>query len=208
MIGVFVNTCSARRGAIDETLESVRRSDVGNAFELREGPTLADCGIAALNAWMREEIRRIARRHDWVLRLEDDVVVNRHVLSNVRSWRALRDPLFAYGTLFYQQMHERRFESTFWGTVSNRHENGTQGVVYRTEVLERIFAEMGPPNPKVVEWDGELWSAVKRLGLRHYVHVPAIVGGAAHSAESALTGRRRNAHGNDRFDPEWKNQDA
>jgi hypothetical protein len=107
-VAVFVQTCPARRGLIGPTLASLRTSDARTIFEVLEHPdgqercrfyrsvlaAMADCGAGH------------------VIRCEDDVIVNRHLVHNYLSWPALREPLFGCGWLYVSEAAYRDHVTT------------------------------------------------------------------------------------------------
>jgi hypothetical protein len=106
-IRVWVHTCAARLDKLLPTLESIDASDIGVDYEVLESPMWCDTPWQECEAWYVETMRRLAaepfidgRPADLILRLEDDVIVNRHIIHNCRTWSAVRKPNFALGILF------------------------------------------------------------------------------------------------------------
>ncbi len=102
-VAVFIQTCPARWLSASGTLESVRASDIGEDFNLlKHPPNVPKCEFFA--QVLRTMAAAPAR---YVMRLEDDVLVNRHILHNFLSWPALRDPLFGAGWLYVSEASHR-----------------------------------------------------------------------------------------------------
>lgn len=95
-ISVFLQTCPQRRTDRLLTIESLKQSDVGDGFTVLEHPEGQD-----KRAFFRRVLETMADSGaDYALRLEDDVIVNRHILHNLSTWGAIDDPLFGAGWLF------------------------------------------------------------------------------------------------------------
>lgn len=98
-IAVFLQTCPQRRTDRLPTIASIEQSDIGTDFTVLEHPEEQD-----LRTFFRHVLEAMADSGaDYALRLEDDVVVNRHILHNFSNWSALDDPLFGAGWLFVPQ---------------------------------------------------------------------------------------------------------
>jgi len=111
--------------------------------------------------------------------LEDDAIVNKHLLGNVRSWPALVHPSFGAGWLWNPGGYAG-FDCWYTG---NPEWYGTVGVVYRTEDLRTLVDWMHAhpllkPSERVEyqPLDVEISAAVHRgLGRKIRVHYPALV---------------------------------
>jgi len=95
-ICVWLHTWHGRDEGRGATMESVAASDVGDRMEVMRQPT----GCHRDDFYM-QTLHDLAHRDDidWMLRLEDDVLVNRHLLHNVCRWNAVHHPLFGAGWL-------------------------------------------------------------------------------------------------------------
>jgi hypothetical protein len=156
--------------------------------------------LHTLSHWSTEE---------HVLVLEDDAIVNEHLLWNVQTWPALRHPDFGAGWLWNPGGYAG-FDCWYNGTPEWY---GAVGVVYRTKDLRRLVDWMCL-NPLLkpserVEYhplDVELSAAVHRgLGKKIRVHYPALI---EHLDDlPSIVGntpnpRQRTSCGT--FDPTWK----
>ncbi|MCA9597369.1 MAG: hypothetical protein KC776_28845 [Myxococcales bacterium] len=94
-VTVIVQTHPARRGLIWPTLESIERSDIsGHYTVLEQRPDVSH------HEHFADVLHAMADcATPWVLRLEDDIVVGRHVLRDFLSWPALAHPKFGCGWL-------------------------------------------------------------------------------------------------------------
>jgi hypothetical protein len=94
---VWVHTWHGRPSAHREpTLRSLDLSDARGRYEVICQPEGAD-----KDEFYIETLTRIAHDPDvqWMVRLEDDVVVNRNLIHNVSRWDCVREPLFGAGWL-------------------------------------------------------------------------------------------------------------
>ena len=92
-VTVFVQTCPARRHLLHETASWVERSDIGKNYtvlEHQEGQPLKDFLWSVLTEMAHAPTQ-------YVLRLEDDAIVGRHILHNTFLWQALKEEDFGAG---------------------------------------------------------------------------------------------------------------
>jgi hypothetical protein len=120
--------------------------------------------------------------YDYMLRLEDDVVVNRHVLHNACKWRATKHPKFGAGWLsvtnglLEDSVNCRRLDGFMVREFPECHFAG--GVLMSTAVLRDVFADM----ESRLRAGGDQFApgcsvsrAVWKRGLRVFFHEPSIV---------------------------------
>lgn len=117
MISCFLQTCPQRRLDRLPTIQSLQQSDVGDRFTVVEHPD--GVGLHAFFGTFLEAMA--AAKTDYVIRFEDDVLVNRHILHNVVTWPALADPLFGAGWLFVPEIA--------FGVA--KHVRSSRGIKYR-----------------------------------------------------------------------------
>lgn len=96
MVTVIVQTCPQRRNDVAVTLASLRESDIGNDFEVMEHPD----GMERCRFFRTVLIMMAEAPTDYVIRCEDDILVNRHILHNFLGWSALSEPTFGCGWLY------------------------------------------------------------------------------------------------------------
>lgn len=200
MITTFIQ-CVPDRPKWPVTRASIEASDIGTAYQRSLQPP---------DLTPREHFLRLLRRMadvrtPLVLRLEDDALVNRHILHNVRTWLALDDPRFGAGWLFCP------LDRPYGGLWDRSELHGSVGVVLRTEDIPRLI-------PRVERWFDEherrlsqdiaLSRAVWLSGKRLFLHRPALVdhqaGGkssVAASVQDAPVQAIRTCAG---FDGEWR----
>jgi hypothetical protein len=95
-ISVFVQAPKSPRSGWNEVRDSIEQSDIGTNYQVvhqSEGQTMAEHFLALLDRMAQADT-------DLVLRLEDDVDVNRHILYNLSTWPALDDARFGVGWAF------------------------------------------------------------------------------------------------------------
>lgn len=150
------------------TLDSIHASDIGTDFYISlQPPDLTPRQhFLRLLRWMADAPT------PYVLRLEDDAIVNRHILANIRSWPALDDPRFGAGWLFCP------LDRPYGGLWDRSELHGSVGVVLPTEDIPRLI-------PRVERWfeeherrlsqDIALSRAVWLSGKRLFLHRPALV---------------------------------
>jgi hypothetical protein len=194
-LDVWVQTCAGRKAgqggvgdSLRRTLESLEQSDAASKYELLVAPMTPHERLGEF-VWqsVQERARALCARTDpeetaLLLRLEDDVIVNRHLLHNVATWPAVSEPDFVFGTLFTADGCWP--EEMFWSTKPS-------GAVYRKDarighgqgwllnartvdaILERIPAARRKIGRRAV-FDDELSQAL--FGWRpYYVHLPSLV---------------------------------
>lgn len=217
-----------------KTLLSVRHSDIGENFEVvtdhidRKFPD----DYASLQTWWQnawglqiEKAKRLGRTH--ILRLEDDILVNEHILHNISRWSALQSPKFGIGVLFHPDYWADRPEllrvepttgATFRSVIDVE---GAQGQVlplsHAQAILNGVPAALAARGQKPTDQPSFDWSLTRSaasLGLYTYVHDPALVNiheGSLHSKidqTQHITGTSANPldhyWGNQSFNAHWK----
>lgn len=148
---------------------SLRASDIGEDFQVSEHPP----GIGAQEHWLRTHELAARAKSEFVIVLEDDVLVNAHILHNVDSWRYKHQQTFGAGWLYAPGGYSRRdtWYSGSWDWY------GTCGVLYETKrlpfLIETAWARMTGPLKQ--PWDLAISWACHLDGRRIRVHHPALV---------------------------------
>lgn len=124
--------------------------------------------------WLRTHQMAANASSEFVLVLEDDCLVNEHILHNCRTWKWKHDPMYAGGWLYSPG-------GLFGGRdvwyTKDREWYGTVGVLYKRQVLPRLiertmdYLETYDSNA----WDCGISRAILTGGLRLRVHGPPIV---------------------------------
>ena len=237
MIYVWVQHAHGRNSS--PTFESIHASDIGRNYTLvtdepRKFPEDGD----KLQAWwadtcLAQADAAEARGCKWILRLEDDIIVNRHILHNIQHWPALHDPLFGFGTLFVPDRWLRRpmFARGVSGEWYCKFKDvaGAQAQVYSVERIRAyipLVPEMRrarglgrPGDPPSFDW--ALSRAAHYYGARThqmdpqrvFIHKdPSLVDLAPSSLQSAMfpqAPQDPNLHywGTKSFNAEWRRYD-
>jgi hypothetical protein len=166
---VVVFAAPGRDAAHALSCASLGASDIGDRFTVCEHPP----GISAAEHWKATHERAAEAASEFVVVLEDDVLVNRHILYNIDTWRYKHDKeTFGAGWLYTPGGYGRR-DTWYTGTWEWY---GTCGVLYKTSrlpfLIEKAWARMqefGTPWDLAISWASHL------DGRRLRVHHPALV---------------------------------
>lgn len=193
---IFVWLQTTVRRNSERTIHSIERSDIGKRFlvltDKKDRKFPEDYGD--LQHWWDLAWRDAAdaariRKCSYILRLEDDILVNRHILHNVCRWRAVNSKKFGLGTLFqpdYWLKHPETFErdpETGLTYRNTKDVEGAQAQLIKTDLVGALLE--GVPRARVEKglwqahhqpsFDWSLSRAAWALGLRVFVHEPALV---------------------------------
>lgn len=178
MIDVFVQAVRGR-SSWETTQASIEASDIGERYVVSyQGErTTPRQHFLHLMATMAES------KSPWVLRLEDDVLVNRHILENIKTWKAKNEKDFGAGWLFDAGGTTRTTHDKIYQRLGKDRWHGgqlhcCQGVLLRTEDIGRlrsICAQWFEANLGELGQDIALSRAVAVLGRRICVHAPPLV---------------------------------
>jgi len=208
-ISVVVHTHPPRLPYLGTLTESIAQSDImvfDQDYEVAcEPPGMRR--YEKLLFWLMALLRH-ARRGKYVLCLDDDVIVNRHILHNLASWPALEDPNFGMGVAFCGGMVlEPPLIQTPYGWRRERALTPqSQAHFYRSEILTeatmRIWDVLhkegyrGIKIEKIVyRFDGNITAAFGALRRRIYVHRPSLVDCSEVSMIESLAERRPRGKG-------------
>jgi hypothetical protein len=222
-IRVWVHTCEGGRKRIGPTLESLDASDLKGRYEVLDSP-MGDG--RTIHKWWSETMTRLAtepykngKPPCFIIRLEDDVIVNKHIMHNAASWQAIQEPNFGMGQLFNwdgdypPRVHVSR--RNHWGSLARLDKEfyGAQGQMFRGEIVPRVAAMF----PGLVEarWgnqfnlDGAVVRTVCSIAEGSYVgylHVPSLVNCHEMSC-TAASGYKHNGHFSSKtFSPDWRRE--
>ncbi len=174
---VYVMTNHGRPDLLARTLDSLRQSDVGTDFSVFSHPprmAFLDFFVACFEA--------VGTDRRYVVQIEDDVVVNQHLLHNLRNWTARRDPQFGVGYGFVSQGvagdRGRQARSALGIYRSCEFTHGScLALVPAAEVpalCAAMRARMVPKTPPQFGGDLLLSGAVWDWSKRVYLHEPAL----------------------------------
>lgn len=173
-----MHTWHGRAGSAERkrSLQSVSESDIGH-IDVCEQPT----GANRIDFYI-DTLRRLRKDAAFLLRLEDDILVNRHVIHNVLRWRGFDEPHFGAGWLSVPSNYAHDMNHTGRGThgtiYRKYHEmNFGGGIIIPSAVLddgllldvERHMKSMPTYNFTPVR---SLSNVMHLHGLRVYFHYP------------------------------------
>lgn len=203
-IHVYVHTCPQRAHQLSRLTDSLDASDVGE-YEVR---VCEAKGLFQVEHWYLEQFDELCRQHEWVLRLEDDVVVSPHLRHNLEHWPARRDPYFAVGSAFrfscYQDdWTEWRVDAQTGSLYTvQRLIAGGQALLIRSEKWAEVRKHL--PRLPGSMMDLGLSDAVFRADLRYYMHRPSLVQTSEVSRDQCLHSSSQREHYTTNFNPRFK----
>jgi hypothetical protein len=185
-IAVVVQAARTARVTWKPARQSIEASDIGKNYEWIENPP----GMRPKDFFI-ELLKHCATLDaEWIVRLEDDCLVNRHLIHNVTHWEALAEPDFGVGWLFVPKGHSRTADSapTQHDRMHRNHKSlrahrgvlhGSIGVVIRRTdipwIIEAVTA-WNKRNGDPAGFDISLSDAIdQRPGKTLYLHQPPLV---------------------------------
>lgn len=188
-VELFVQTVAGRQKALAQTLASLAQAGVPEPRVVVHPP-----GIR-LRAFFVQLLKQMAESSaDYVVRLEDDVVVNRHLVKNILSWGALSEKNFGCGWLFVPDGVLRDGQrighsASGWAFRKNRLLHCAQGIVVPTRLLPQLiplverFLATAPGNAQQdLSFSAAVWDSRRRVYLadpplvEHRIHTPSTLG--------------------------------
>jgi hypothetical protein len=166
-IEVVVFASPNRELAHSRTFPSIEASDIGKGYKLSMHPD----GMDKDEHWRKTHELAARAETEFVVVLEDDVFVNRHILENVETWRWKSHPDTGAGWLYNAGGYSTR-DTWYRG---KRPWAMTPGVVYRTSALPRLIEIAMAEMKKGVPWDCAMAWAVTDGGKRIRVHYPSLI---------------------------------
>lgn len=178
MITTFVQTVP-RRPSWAECKASIEASDIGTDYTVLEQAS----HTSPRQHFLYVLYRMSAAKTPWVLRLEDDVEVNRHIRENIATWDAKAEVDFGAGWLFdpggtTRTTHDRLYQRIGKDRWHSGELHCCQGVLLPREhipLLMMLCNQWFTDNPGVLAQDIALSRAVCALGRRICVHAPPLV---------------------------------
>ena len=172
------------RGIVGERCrESIELSDIGKRYEWHEHPN----GRTVLEHYREIMGRARAASTKLVMFLEDDAIVGRHILHNVRTWPEVDDPRFGVGWLMnpggvefrdLMEVYEGKESHTEWLRRERLHISA--GLLFRTadlpELLTHVYAWQDEHDSSVPHTDLAVSGGVWRMGRHICMHAtPSLV---------------------------------
>ncbi len=195
-ITVIIQAVQGRGEVWERSKRSIEASDIGQSYERMINPPSLPPRSHFLNI-----MGKLAEsKTDLVLRLEDDAVVNKHILYNCLSWPEVHETDFGAGWLFAPGTSSGRWDSPEL--------HGSVGVLMKREDLKHLI-------PRCVRWfkandrrlsqDIALSRAVWMSGKRIYIHDPPLV---EHPIDTPSTLNHKHTVGGSttmgNFNAEWR----
>lgn len=206
----IVHSCPQRRQSIAETLLSIEASDIPFYRVCRHEEGL---NRNQIRQWFLDTLVTESKNCEFLVRFEDDVVVNKHIYRNLRQWKALQAPDFGIGRLFFYDNNDRNktlgWRHNSWYRIDYMYE-GAQGDVYKSEHIDKVVdgyfrAHKEHPNAPGFGFDWPVSRALGYHGLKTYVHLPSLVNCNKTSAIRVLTGENHGGHySHITYDENWK----
>lgn len=210
MFTVFVQTVPTGRDSWDETRASIEASDIGRSYYLltqdeRVAPRQHFLGVL-------ESMSKCST--EWALRLEDDVLVNKHILHNLRRWPAKWDTRFGAGWCFDAGGATRTTHDRMYGRIGqDKWHVGLlhccQGVLLRTAdipELRRLCEEWFQKNPGRLSQDIALSHAVATAGKQICIHAPSLLEHLIQYKSTLQNAHTRSHTSEGTFSPDWRRQ--
>jgi hypothetical protein len=217
-IAVVVHTCPARRDKLEPLKKSLAESDATCVVweEEPEGATNFEARLHYLDL-----LCRAARRAPYVLRLEDDIIVNKHLLHNLCTWPALRDEYFGMGLAFvnrllYEEPHNYDNHTNQYGVYRNPASTPwAQAHFFKSLPLrsavesywQLLYEKRGLGarcENMSLAFDWAITQAMGDRGYRVYLHQPSLAD-CTEVADVRVSGAIiRVPHRARDFDPDWK----
>ena len=165
---VFVLAAPGRDEAHARSFASLRASDIGDRFTV----CLHPAGITKEEHWRATHERASRATTELVLVLEDDVLVNQHIVHNATTWRWPFDRGFGAGWLYNPGGYAQR--DTWYGSTWEWF--GTCAVLYRTERLPALIDKAWQRMlDRQIPWDCAMaWAAHAHGGRKIRVHFPSL----------------------------------
>jgi len=193
------------RPALQKTLASIRESDLPEPTILYQPPDLTpvEFFLSVLD-WMA------AAPTELVLRLEDDVLVNRHILHNIQTWEAVHDPRFGLGWLYDPGGSTRTVHDVMYHRASEDRWHsgplhGAQAVLAWTRDMPTVRRQAGEYTAvHGLVFDVALAAPLPLLGKAVCIHAPSL---AEHQFGQSTLGNYQHYiydTSNGTFDLDWR----
>ena len=168
LVETFVFAAPGRDEAHALCFESLHESDIGTRYTVCLHPE----SISAQQHWLETHERAAQSSAEYVLMLEDDCIVNEHILHNVATWRWRVHPRFGAGWLYNAGGSSKGRDAWYTGP---KEWFGTVAVLYRTELMPQFIRDAWDRmQQRGIPWDYAIsWAIQRHHQIR--VHAPAIV---------------------------------
>jgi hypothetical protein len=167
MTDVVVFAAPGRDEAHRRCFASIEASDIGKNYQISMHPD----GMHRDDHWRATHELAAQASSEFVLVLEDDVLVNRFILENVASWRWKLNKDFGAGWLYNPGGYAKKYDTWYSGA---RPWAMTPAVLYRTADLPRLIDIAWPKMKSGMIWDCAIAWAAEAGGKRIRVHFPSL----------------------------------
>lgn len=209
-LAVWVHTCPQREKSLEETLQSLHQSDIPSWEVFSAGKNGKPLSWHDTLLWWLDRWLDMSKRADWVLRLEDDIVVGKFIGHNFATWPAINESDFGMGLGFVFDSTVRDncgIEFLSNGVVRAKAKGfaAGQAQLMRSDVIQELVPKLQdvltsdklPPgyHPESPVWfDVGITEQLYRLGYRTYLHIPSIVRTGTLSTTSVASNCERSDH--------------
>lgn len=166
---MVIQTCPQRRGKREPTLKSIRESDIGNNFVLMEHPEGQH-----IKAFFKDVLLFMSRAPTpYVIRFEDDVLVNKHILHNALTWGALKHPDFGAGWLMVpEKVLDDAYVSRAGFKYRRRGMWAALAVIFPTKHVASCLEDYDAI--RIMRQDITLSAGIRRLNKLIFLHQPSL----------------------------------
>jgi hypothetical protein len=217
-IAVVIHTHPPRLAHLDMIRNSLFESDVQQSevenFEIAVQPE--NCtNYEKILFWLMF-LNAQARRAPYVLRLEDDIIVNKHIIHNLCTWSALRDPVFGCGLMFTHPDIAYKFSRNEYGLVTTEKNISyaqaqlfeSKALVAATKRVWEVYAVDGYVGSKIdtvwSRYDGTITMALFMDRKRTYLHRPSLVDCSEVAKIDSIHSRRKGGAHNVTAEPRFE----
>ena len=215
---VWVNSCPQRIHKLDALKASLEASDLTRVgWEIISSKEIIPWS-KTIEEWCDWWKTAASKGKQWVLRIEDDVLVSPHIIWNTATWPALREPDFGVGLLFtFDHLIENLGGVGLLpnGVCYSKGQSfaGGQAQLIRSDLVPKIIDWLWAnhkTSPIMAGWNWQEWfdvgitTAATLLGKRTYLHVPSLVNTGELSDISEASPGVRDHRANRTWKPDWK----
>lgn len=204
----FVQTVKGRETVLADSLASIEVSDIVEYTLATHDPE-----EMPVQAFFFSLLERMAKAEtELVVRLEDDIIVNKYIRHNVENWPALDDPEFGAGWLFVMRsvtgpswFHSHRMMPSGEMWRSHLPIHGGVGYVFKTKDMPALIEALQPFKDHGDLMDVGVSSAIDRMARRLYLHMPSLL---EHRLDVASSMNHHHSIENSTagglFEPDWR----
>ena len=207
-VTVLVMAAPNRGGVAERCRASIEASDIGRSYEWHEHPA----GLTVLEHFRAIMARAVTAESRLVLFLEDDALVNRHIVHNLTTWPDVDDARFGVGWLIHSG---DILDYIYKGRANGRgrwlrrpYLHISAGLLFRTadlpELLTHVYAWQNQRAGTLAHTDLAVSHGVWDMGRQICVHAPSLI---EHQIQDSKLGNRhhwKHDTSNGTFRREWR----